>query len=123
MRPDLVFLDVSVSPSFSFTTPAKKPRTECGCAKAGLSLADIDLFEINEAFALVAENTSATLSSIATRSTSMAEQSRSVIPSVPQTRSSSARSLTSLSGTISSEGWVIMCAAGGMAPAIIIERI
>src|SRR6516165_11290266 len=31
MRPDLVLLDVSVSPSFFFTTPAKKPRTECGC--------------------------------------------------------------------------------------------
>src|SRR5262245_20618843 len=31
MRPDLVFSDSSVSPSFFFTTPAKKPRTECGC--------------------------------------------------------------------------------------------
>src|SRR5215469_14202798 len=30
MRPDLVFSDSSVSPSFFFTTPAKKPRTECG---------------------------------------------------------------------------------------------
>src|SRR6516165_5229087 len=31
MRPDLVFLDSSVSPSFFFTTDARKPRTECGC--------------------------------------------------------------------------------------------
>src|SRR5215831_5270241 len=31
MRPDFVFSDSSVSPSFFFTTPAKKPRTECGC--------------------------------------------------------------------------------------------
>src|SRR5215471_13132090 len=31
MRPDLVFSDVSVSPSFFFTTPVRKPRTECGC--------------------------------------------------------------------------------------------
>src|SRR6516162_6856238 len=31
MRPDFVFSDSSVSPSFFFTTPAKNPRTECGC--------------------------------------------------------------------------------------------
>src|SRR6516164_13788 len=31
MRPDLVFSDSSVSPSFVFTTPATKPLTECGC--------------------------------------------------------------------------------------------
>src|SRR6516164_5012392 len=31
MRPDFVFSDASVSPSFFFSTPAKKPRTECGC--------------------------------------------------------------------------------------------
>src|SRR5215471_7598336 len=31
MRQDLVFSDSSVSPSFFFTIPAKKPRTECGC--------------------------------------------------------------------------------------------
>src|SRR6516225_6549797 len=31
MRPDFLFSDSSVSPSFFFTTPAKKPRTECGC--------------------------------------------------------------------------------------------
>src|SRR5215470_16539165 len=30
MRPGLCFLTLSVSPSFFFTTPAKKPRTECG---------------------------------------------------------------------------------------------
>src|SRR6185437_6650395 len=31
MRPDFVFSDSSVSPSFFLTVPAKKPRTECGC--------------------------------------------------------------------------------------------
>jgi hypothetical protein len=31
MRPDFVFSDSSLSPSFFLTTPAKKPRTECGC--------------------------------------------------------------------------------------------
>src|SRR5262249_44316300 len=31
MRPDFVFSDSSVSPSFFLTVPARKPRTECGC--------------------------------------------------------------------------------------------
>jgi hypothetical protein len=28
---DVIFSDARLTPSFSFTTPAKKPRTECGC--------------------------------------------------------------------------------------------
>src|SRR5215471_9902012 len=39
MRPDFVFLDSSVSPSFFFTTPAKKPRTECGCQPVTFEIA------------------------------------------------------------------------------------
>src|SRR6516162_6552374 len=39
MRPDLVFSDSSVSPSFFFTTPAKKPRTECGCQPVTFEIA------------------------------------------------------------------------------------
>src|SRR6516225_4658994 len=39
MRPDLVFSDSSVSPSFFFTTPAKKPRTECGCQPVAFEIA------------------------------------------------------------------------------------
>src|SRR6516164_1602124 len=39
MRPDLVFSDVSVSLSFFFTTPAKKPRTECGCQPVTFEIA------------------------------------------------------------------------------------
>ena len=39
MRPDLVLLDVSVSPSLFFTTPAKKPRTECGCQPVTFEMA------------------------------------------------------------------------------------
>src|SRR5262249_24567711 len=31
MRPLLVFSDVSIRPSFLFTVPARKSRTECGC--------------------------------------------------------------------------------------------
>src|SRR6516225_2730745 len=39
MRPDLVFSDSSVIPSFFFTTPAKKPRTECGCQPVTFEIA------------------------------------------------------------------------------------
>src|SRR6516164_1360534 len=39
MRPDFVFSDASVSPSFFFTTPAKKPRTECGCQPVTFEIA------------------------------------------------------------------------------------
>src|SRR5262249_15702641 len=31
MRPDFVFSDSSLSPSFVLTVPARKPRTECDC--------------------------------------------------------------------------------------------
>src|SRR3974390_3134186 len=39
MRPDFVFSDSSVSPSFFFTTPARKPRTECGCQPVTFEIA------------------------------------------------------------------------------------
>ena len=39
MRPDLVFSDSSVSPSFFLTIPAKKPRTECGCQPVAFEIA------------------------------------------------------------------------------------
>src|SRR5215470_12902465 len=39
MRPDFVFSDASVSPSFFFTTPAKKPRIECGCQPVTFEMA------------------------------------------------------------------------------------
>src|SRR6516164_3834667 len=41
MRPGFVFSDSSVSPSFFFTTPAKKPRTECGCQPVARAIAAI----------------------------------------------------------------------------------
>src|SRR6516165_442288 len=41
MRPDFVFSDSSVSPSFFFTIPAKKPRTECGCQPVTFEIAEM----------------------------------------------------------------------------------
>src|SRR6516162_2175554 len=43
MRPDFVFSDASVSPSFFFTTPAKKPRTECGCQPVIFEIAAMEV--------------------------------------------------------------------------------
>src|SRR5262249_46435783 len=43
MRPDFVFSDSSVSPSFFFTTPAKKPRTECGCQPVTFEIAAMEV--------------------------------------------------------------------------------
>ena len=39
MRLDFEVLDSSVSRSFFFTTPAKKPRTECGCQPVTFEIA------------------------------------------------------------------------------------
>jgi acetyl-CoA C-acetyltransferase len=69
------------SPTLMLNAPV--PATRKVLAKAGLTVDDIDLFEINEAFAVVAEKYIRDLK----------------------------------------RGLVTMCAAGGMAPAIIIERV
>src|SRR6516165_10847576 len=46
MRPDFVFSDSSISPSFFFTTPAKKPRTECGCHPVTFEIAHVVLDQV-----------------------------------------------------------------------------
>jgi acetyl-CoA C-acetyltransferase len=73
------------SPTLMLNAPV--PAARKVLAKAGLTLDDIDLFEINEAFAVVAEKFIRDSSSTARRSTSMAARSRSVIPSVQPARS------------------------------------
>ena len=73
------------SPTLMLNAPV--PAARKVLAKAGLTLDDIDLFEINEAFAVVAEKFIRDLSSIATRSTSTAARSRSAIRSARPARS------------------------------------
>src|SRR6516225_12118156 len=43
MRPDFDFSVSSVSRSFFFTTPAKKPRTECGCQPVTFEIAAMEV--------------------------------------------------------------------------------
>jgi len=62
---------------------APVPAANKVLAKAGLTKNDIDLWEVNEAFAVVVEKFIRDLISIVKKSTSMAVQSHWAIPSEP----------------------------------------
>ncbi len=91
--------------------------------KAGLSIADIDLFEINEAFAVVAEKF--------IRDLKLDRDKVNVNGGAIALGHPIGATGSMLIGTVLDElerrdlkrGLVTMCAAGGMAPAIIIERL
>jgi acetyl-CoA C-acetyltransferase len=92
-------------------------------AQAGLTLADIDLFEINEAFAVVVEKT--------IRDLGLDRDKVNVNGGAIALGHPIGATGAIMLGTLLDElerrdlkrGLVTMCAAGGMAPAIIIERI
>jgi acetyl-CoA C-acetyltransferase len=102
---------------------APVPATRKVLAKAGLSLDDIDLFEINEAFAVVAEKY--------IRDLKLDRDKVNVNGGAIALGHPIGATGAILIGTLLDElerrdlkrGLVTMCAAGGMAPAIIIERI
>lgn len=91
--------------------------------KAGMQLADIDLFEINEAFSVVAEKF--------IRDLDLDREKVNVNGGAMALGHPIGATGSILIGTLLDElerrdkqfGLVTMCAAGGMAPAIIIERI
>jgi acetyl-CoA C-acetyltransferase len=91
--------------------------------KAGLTIADIDLFEINEAFAVVAEKF--------IRDLGLDRDKVNVNGGAMALGHPIGATGALLIGTVLDElerrdqqfGLITMCAAGGMAPAIIIERI
>jgi acetyl-CoA C-acetyltransferase len=102
---------------------APVPAARKVLAKAGLSIADIDLFEINEAFAVVAEKF--------IRDLDLDRDKVNVNGGAMALGHPIGATGALLIGTVLDElerrdqqfGLVTMCAAGGMAPAIIIERI
>lgn len=109
------------SPTLMLNAPV--PAAHKVLKKAGMSLSDIDLFEINEAFAVVAEKFIRDLD---------LDRSRVNVNGGAMALGHPIGGTGSvLIGTILDElerrdqqfGLVTMCAAGGMAPAIIIERI
>jgi len=113
--------NVGDSPTLMLNAPV--PATRKVLAKAGLTLADIDLFEINEAFAVVAEKYM--------RDLDLDRDKVNVNGGAIALGHPIGATGAMLIGTVLDElerqdkqfGLVTMCAAGGMAPAIIIERI
>jgi acetyl-CoA C-acetyltransferase len=109
------------SPTLMLNAPV--PATRKVLAKAGLTVHDIDLFEINEAFAVVAEKF---IRDLDLDRDKVNVNGGSIALGHPIGATGSI-----LIGTILDElerrdlkrGLVTMCAAGGMAPAIIIERV
>jgi acetyl-CoA C-acetyltransferase len=109
------------SPTLMLNAPV--PATRKVLAKAGLTLEDIDLFEINEAFAVVAEKY---IRDLKLDRAKVNVNGGAIALGHPIGATGSI-----LIGTVLDElerrdlkrGLVTMCAAGGMAPAIIIERV
>ncbi len=102
---------------------APVPAARKALAKAGLSIDDIDLFEINEAFAVVTEKF--------IRDLRLDRDKVNVNGGAIALGHPIGATGAMLIGTVLDElerrdlkrGLVTMCAAGGMAPAIIIERV
>jgi acetyl-CoA C-acetyltransferase len=109
------------SPTLMLNAPV--PAARKVLAKAGLSLQDIDLFEINEAFAVVAEKF--------IRDLDLNRDKVNVNGGAMALGHPIGATGAMLIGTMLDElerrdlqrGLITMCAGGGMAPAIIIERI
>jgi acetyl-CoA C-acetyltransferase len=109
------------SPTLMLNAPV--PAARKVLAKAGLGIADIDLFEINEAFAVVAEKF--------IRDLDLDRDKVNVNGGAMALGHPIGATGAILIGTVLDElerrdgqfGLVTMCAGGGMAPAIVIERI
>lgn len=109
------------SPTLMLNAPV--PATQKVLAKAGLTVDDIDLFEINEAFAVVAEKF--------IRDLNLDRDKVNVNGGAMALGHPIGATGSILIGTVLDElerrdlkrGLITMCAAGGMAPAIVIERM
>ena len=113
--------NIGDSPTLMLNAPV--PAARKVLAKAGLTIDDIDLFEINEAFSVVAEKF--------IRDLNLDRDKVNVNGGAMALGHPIGATGSILIGTIIDElerrdlkrGLVTMCAAGGMAPAIIVERI
>ena len=116
----LAMANVGDSPTLMLNAPV--PAARKVLAKAGLTIDDIDLFEINEAFAVVAEKF--------IRDLGLDRDRVNVNGGAMALGHPIGATGAILVGTVLDElerrnlkrGLVTMCAAGGMAPAIIVER-
>jgi acetyl-CoA C-acetyltransferase len=113
--------NVGDSPTLMLNAPV--PAAKKVLQKAGLTVDDIDLWEINEAFAVVAEKF--------IRDLKLDREKVNVNGGAMALGHPIGATGSILIGTVLDElerrdlkrGLVTMCAAGGMAPAIIIERV
>jgi acetyl-CoA C-acetyltransferase len=113
--------NIGDSPTLMLNAPV--PAAKKVLLKAGMTLSDIDLFEINEAFSVVAEKF--------IRDLGLDRDKVNVNGGAMALGHPIGATGSVLIGTVLDElerrdlqfGLVTMCAAGGMAPAIIIERI
>ncbi len=102
---------------------APVPAAKKVLAKAGLTVADIDVWEINEAFAVVAEKFIRDLDLDRTKVNINGGAMALGHPIGATGSILIGTALDELERSGGRYGLVTMCAAGGMAPAIIIERI
>lgn len=117
----LAYANVGDCPTLMLNAPV--PAARKVLAKAGLTVDDIDLWEINEAFAVVAEKF--------IRDLALDRDKVNVNGGAMALGHPIGATGSILIGTLLDElerreckrGLVTMCAAGGMAPAIIIERV
>jgi acetyl-CoA C-acetyltransferase len=117
----LAMANIGDSPTLMLNAPV--PAARKALAKAGLTVDDIDLWEINEAFAVVAEKF--------IRDLGLDRDKVNVNGGAMALGHPIGATGSILIGTMLDElerrdlkrGLVTMCAAGGMAPAIIIERL
>jgi acetyl-CoA C-acetyltransferase len=113
--------NVGDDPTLMLNAPV--PAAKKVLAKAGLSKEEIDLWEINEAFAVVAEKF---IRDLALDRSKVNVNGGSIALGHPIGATGSiliGTLLDELERTGGRYGLVTMCAAGGMAPAIIIERL
>jgi acetyl-CoA C-acetyltransferase len=113
--------NVGDDPTLMLNAPV--PAAKKALAKAGLTKDDIDLWEINEAFAVVAEKF---IRDLDLDRTKVNVNGGSIALGHPIGATGAiliGTVLDELERTNGRYGLVTMCAAGGMAPAIIIERV
>jgi acetyl-CoA C-acetyltransferase len=109
------------SPTLMLNAPV--PAARKVLAKAGLTIEDIDLFEINEAFAVVAEKF---IRDLNLNRDKVNVNGGAIALGHPIGATGSiliGSMLDELERRDLRRGLITMCAAGGMAPAIIIERV
>lgn len=113
--------NVGDCPTLMLNAPV--PAAKKALAKAGLSVADIDVWEINEAFAVVAEKFIRDLN-LDRNKVNINGGAMALGHPIGATGSILiGMALDELERSGGRYGLVTMCAAGGMAPAIIIERV